>query len=66
MQPEKCVCLLVSLAGLSLGHPAVSMQIKRLVSGYKSNSLLYETNVEARKKIPLSSPEIKTVTNQYS
>jgi hypothetical protein len=60
------VCLLLSLAGLALSHSAISMQIKRLVSGYNSNSLFYKTNVEARKKIPLSSPEIRTVTNQYS
>jgi len=56
--------LLLSLAGLSLIHPAVLTQINRLVSGYYSNSLFYKSNVEARQTIPFFSLKVKTVTHQ--
>jgi hypothetical protein len=47
-----------------LSHPAVLMQINRLVSGYYNNSLFYKTNVEARQTILFFSLKVKTVTNQ--
>jgi len=53
------VCLLLSLAELSLGHPAVLMQFNKLVSGYYSNSLFYKTNIEARLTIPFFSLNLK-------